>query len=184
MDGRETRALIGRIALARNVGFDRLEPVPDSVPTTTDDRFELAPPPSAPFTPVYDPRPHVPEPLPVRLVAINDVHLTAKTGSEHELESLYIGLLGFERADDPEGLLRMRSDNFDVIFTMGEPPITRDAVRPLCIEVPSLPVLEEQLIAAGVEYLPQKTVQAGQESILVLDSGGNWIEVRQIVLVR
>lgn len=148
------------------------------------ERFELAPAPTAPFKPVYDPRPPVPEPLPVRLVAINDVHLIAKTGSEHELEALYLDLLRFERVDDSAGRLRFRTDNFDVVFEMGEPPITRDAVRPLAIEVPSLPELEERLIAAGIEYLPQKTVQAGQESILILDPGGNWIEVRQIVLVR
>lgn len=150
----------------------------------TNDRFELAPPPAEPFKPVYDPRPPVPEPLPVRLVAINDVHLTAKIGSEHELEAFYVKQLGFERVEDPDACLRFRSDNFDVVFTMGEPPITREAVRPLCIEVPSLPELEDRLLKANIEFLPQKTVQAGQESILILDPGGNWIEVRQIVLVR
>src|SRR5687768_3087108 len=53
--------------------------------------------PSLPFKPVADRRLRVPEPLPVRLVAVNDMRVDAPAGRERELDAFYAGLLGMQR---------------------------------------------------------------------------------------
>jgi hypothetical protein len=64
-----------------------------------------------------DARPRVPEPLPVRLTAIEDVRLPAPAGVETELDAFYVGILEFQRV---EGELTYRADNFDLRFEILE----------------------------------------------------------------
>ncbi|MDB5296317.1 MAG: hypothetical protein JWO31_2300 [Phycisphaerales bacterium] len=54
-----------------------------------------------------DRRPTVPEPPPVRLVAVADVVLVTAPGRERELDAFYVGVLRFERADEPPPALRL-----------------------------------------------------------------------------
>ena len=49
--------------------------------------------------PPADKRAPIPEPLPVRLIAIEDVHLPAPAGKEVELDEFYVGMWEFERDD-------------------------------------------------------------------------------------
>ena len=49
------------------------------------------------FTP--DQRPPVPEPPPVRILAVEDVVLLGSSGVERALDEFYVGLLRFERVD-------------------------------------------------------------------------------------
>src|SRR5687767_7663075 len=46
-----------------------------------------------------DRRPRMPEPLPVKLLAVEDVRLPATAGLEAQLDGFYVGLLEFERVD-------------------------------------------------------------------------------------
>src|SRR5688572_7744007 len=46
-----------------------------------------------------DRRPRMPEPLPVRVLAVEDVRLPATAGLEPQLDDFYVGLFGFERVD-------------------------------------------------------------------------------------
>src|SRR3954453_16315082 len=93
--------------------------------------------PSFVFKPRIDRRPLIPEPLPVKLVKIDDAHLPAAAGREVELDAFYVGMLRFERLDVPE-TLAYRAENFDLLFDVLEPPLERDTLRPLGIEVLSL----------------------------------------------
>src|SRR5882724_10492477 len=94
-------------------------------------------PPGIPFKPAADRRPLVPEPIPVRLVSIEDVKLPAPAGIEHELDAFYVGLFAFQRDEAEPSQLVYRADNARLRFEVIEPPVARDEYRPTQIEVPS-----------------------------------------------
>jgi hypothetical protein len=50
-------------------------------------------------------------------------------------------------------------------------------MRPLGLEVPALADLELKLVEAEVEYTRQRGLLPGEESIVLLDPAGNWIEI-------
>jgi len=128
------------------------------------------------FEPVIDRRPRVPEPLPVRLIAIADVRLPAPAGVEVRLDDFYVQLLGFERLD-PATALNYRADNFELHFQVHERPVVHDSLRALLIEIPSLRDAEQKLIDAQLAYTRQKGTTPGSESLVLLDPAGNWIEL-------
>ena len=135
------------------------------------------------FKPTVDRRPRVPEPLPVKLVAVADARLPAAAGLERELDAFYVGLLGFERRADEsdrhsaDATFSYRADNFTLHLSVQEPPVRRTDLRPLGVEVPSLAALEEKLIEAEHEYERHRGLLPGERSIVLLDPGGNWVEV-------
>ena len=134
--------------------------------------------PSSAFTPEQDRRPRVPEPLPVRLVAIKDVRLEAPAGVERDLDALYAGLLGMERVDG-EAIV-YRAENFDLYVDVLEPPIPRVDFRPLRVLVKSLDELEPKLIDAKLEYARRRGLMPGDEALVLQDAAGNWVEVTQV----
>lgn len=123
-----------------------------------------------------DARPRVPEPLPVRLIAIEDVRLLAPAGVEEELDAFYVGLLLFVRV---EGELTYRADNFDLKFEVREAPVVHDSLRPTGVEVLSLAETEKKLIDREIEYIRQRGTVAGLTTLLVLDPAGNWVEISE-----
>ena len=129
-----------------------------------------------PFHAKPDKRPLMPEPLPVKLVAVNDCRLPAPAGAERDLDAFYVVLLGFER-DDRASDLVYRSENFDLIFDIHDAPVRHDDLRPRGIEIHSLAVMEQKLIDAEFEYTRQRGITPGQESLLLMDPAGNWIEL-------
>ena len=137
--------------------------------------MELEPAPGT-FSPTVDRRPRVPEPLPVRLVTVADARLPAPAGMERRLDAFYVGVLGFERRDDGESIA-YRADNFSLQFEIVEPPLSRQDVRPLGIEVSSLAEVEGKLIEAELEYSRQRGLLPGEEVIAMLDPAGNWLEI-------
>src|SRR5262245_16601990 len=90
-----------------------------------------------------DKRHKLPEPLPVRLVSIEDVRLPAPAGVETQLDDLYVKLLEFERIEEE---LAYQADNFVLRFDVFEPPVVRESLRPQQIEVLSLADTEKKLI--------------------------------------
>jgi hypothetical protein len=145
----------------------------------TVNHVELEPAPSQPFAPRPDKRPLIPEPLPVKLVAVDDVHLPAAAGRELELDAFYVGLLQFQRDADQLESLIYHAENFRLCFDVLEPPIERQDLRPIGIEVPSLADAERKLIEAELEYIRQRGVQPGQQEILLLDPAGNWVALTE-----
>ena len=130
------------------------------------------------FKPSVDERPRIPEPLPVRLIAVADVRAVTAAGTENLLDAFYVARLGFEREDDAaEGTIVYRADNFRLMLEVLEPPITRDSLRPVAIEVRSLEELEVRLVTDEVEFVKQKGVIPGQITLLLQDPAGNWVEI-------
>ena len=129
-----------------------------------------------------DRRPRIPEPLPVRLVAVDDVRLPAPAGVEEKLDAFYIDLLEFQRA---RGRLAYQPDNFILRFEVArDRPIPHESLRPQGIEVTSLAETEKKLIDEEIEYSRQRSLTPGQQSLLLLDPAGNWIEIEEMRLIR
>ena len=137
------------------------------------------------YKPVADDRPLMPEPPPVRLVAIDDVHLPAANGWERQLDAFYIGRLRFERKfkDETDGAIIYHAENERLCFDLLEPPIARDGIRPTGIEIDWLEDFEHQLIEDKIDHTRQVGLLPGEDSILVQDPAGNWLLVTQRRLV-
>lgn len=129
------------------------------------------------FQPVIDRRPRVPEPLPVRLVTIDDARLLAAAGLERQLDAFYVGVLGFARKESGDDAISYRADNFVLHFDVVDPPLRRLDLRPLGVEVPSLSDLELKLVEAEMEYTRQRGLLPGEETIVMTDPAGNWLEI-------
>jgi hypothetical protein len=148
---------------------------------SSSDPIELEPV-TGPFSPEADRRPRVPEPPPVRLVAVDDVRLEAEAGLEKKLDDFYVAMLKFEREPAAEGinLLRYKAENFRLRIVMVDHPVDRDDnLRILGIVVPSLLAVEHGLIDREIEYVRQKGLIPGQESLLLRDPAGNWLEITE-----
>lgn len=148
-------------------------------PTTTD-RLELDPAPVEHYEPQPDRRPRMPEPLPVRLIAVDDVTLMTLPREVVALDAFYVGLFGFEKVDQESGdnAVSYRAENFTLRFEFGEPPVLpRESMRLQGIKIPSLVEAEMKLITAECEYQRHRGIQAGSESLVLRDPAGNWIEL-------
>jgi hypothetical protein len=132
--------------------------------------------PATNFTLRPDRRPRVPEPLPVKLVAIKDVRLPAPAGVEVRLDAFYVGMLGFERDADLEQLV-YHAENFSIRFHVIEPPAGPHDMRSIGVEVRSLADAEHLLDKEEIEYVRQRGVMSGMRSLLLLDPAGNRIEL-------
>jgi hypothetical protein len=125
-----------------------------------------------------DRRARIPEPPPVRLGTVDDAHLPAPAGAEIQLDDFYVNLLQFEREADREFPI-YRAENFRLVFDVLEPPIARDDFRPVRIEVPSLQATEQKLLDAEMEYTRQRGLMPGDQSLVLLDPAGNWVEIHE-----
>ncbi len=135
------------------------------------------------FKPVVDRRRRIEEPLPVRLVAVGDVQMLGRIEREEAMDAFYVDLLEFEREEGP-GAPVYRSDNFRLRFEWIEQSREETDLKPVLIEVRSLALTEVKLIEAKIEYTRQRALLAGQETLLLLDPAGNWIELAQIQPIR
>lgn len=125
--------------------------------------------------PAADRRPLIPEPLPVRLLTVDDATLHAAAGLEVPLDEFYVGLLKFERDEEPG--LTYRADNFRLRFGITETFPERDNLRPLVIEVPRLSDVEHSIIDRKLDYTRQRGVAPGEERLVLQDPAGNWVEI-------
>jgi hypothetical protein len=141
------------------------------------DPLHLEPAPR-PFRPRPDNRPRMEEPLPVKLVTIEDARLLTSAGLECDLDAFYVDLLQFQRLDRGEQII-YRSDTHDLIFVVEEPPVRRDTLRALGVEIPSLAQLETQLIELQIPYTRQRGLLPGHDALLLADPAGNWLELSE-----
>ncbi len=149
---------------------------PDAIPLESPPTDESAPQSAA------DRRPRMPEPLPVRLVAIDDVLLLSPPGIEDKLDAFYIDLLQFQRL---ESALAYQSENFVLRFDVQpDRPVLHESLRAQGIEVQSLLDAQRKLNDLEIEYIPQRGLTLGSESLLLLDPAGNWLELVESRLVQ
>jgi len=145
--------------------------------------MDLEPAPLRPFSLAPDRRPLVPQPLPTRLVAVDDVHLPAAMQLSGNLDHFYETLLGFAR-EAHEAAIVYRAENFRLIFDVSSVPREREELRPLNIEVLSLRDTEQRLIDAEVAYERIRGLNAGADTLLVRDPAGNWVSISETREVR
>jgi len=135
--------------------------------------------------PPADKRPHMPEPPPVRLTAVEDVRAIAPPGLEVLLDQFYIGLLLFERDEKANpGDVVYKAENVRLVFTIVEPPIERADMRPIGVEVPSLALIEHRVVEREIDYQRLRGLLAAQEALLLQDPAGNWVSVTESRGVR
>jgi hypothetical protein len=124
-----------------------------------------------------DVRPPMPEPPPVRVVAVNDVHLPAAVGREKELDAFYVGVLNFAAGRGGGGALAFAAENVDIVFDLGEPPVNYENLAPTMMEVPSLRNLRALLLDNEIAYETMHGLMPGTEHILVRDPAGNLLAI-------
>lgn len=145
--------------------------------------MELEPSAHPDFTPGEDRRPRMEEPLPVKLLAVADVRLPMSAGLEAEMDRFYVELLGFQ-VDYGERALVYRADNFRLWIDVAEGLVRRGDYRTLGVEVLSLAETEGKIIAAEIDYTRQKALLSGQESLVLQDPAGNWLQLVEPQLMR
>jgi hypothetical protein len=146
------------------------------MPQSSDQSFPLEESTSRASKP--DKRVHMPEPPPVWLIAVEDVHIIAPPGIEKELNDFYVMLLRFECSPDL-GKVVYKAENFRLIVDIVEPPIVRGGYQPIMVEVPVLRDTEQGLIERELEYDRQKGLIPGHDKLVLLDPAGNWVEISE-----
>ncbi|HEY7089157.1 MAG TPA: hypothetical protein VH518_13765 [Tepidisphaeraceae bacterium] len=112
-------------------------------------------------------------------MAIDDLHVPAAAGLEIQLDEFYVSLLRFDREDAPRGQIIYKAENFRLCFDVLEPPIDRQDFRPIGIEVPSLTILQQQLIDREIEFQWLRGLSVARETLLLQDPAGNWVAITE-----
>jgi hypothetical protein len=131
------------------------------------------------FEPQIDRRRKVPEPPPVQLLAVADVALPGIAGLEKELDAFYVELLRLER-DAATHEIVYRAENFRLRFDVHECPQPREDMRAIGIAVPSLAEMVGKLTDLEVELIRQRGITPAQDTLLLRDPAGNWIELSEM----
>jgi hypothetical protein len=131
------------------------------------------------FKPAVDRRPYMPEPPPVRLVAVEDVRAFAGAGLEVQLDEFYVGLLRFDRDLTEEPRIVYKAENVRLVIDVVEPPLQRDDFRPIPVEVQSLTVAQHELMDREIEYEWQRGLSVARDTLLLRDPAGNWVAITE-----
>jgi len=131
------------------------------------------------FTPPADRRPTIPEPPPVKVIAVEDVYLGATTDESAKLDAFYVGLLKFERDKNEPGYV-FKAENVRIRFTVTD-PVKRDGMRVIGIEVPSLRDMELLLVDREIPFEKEPGLFVGQKTFLLQDPAGNWTRISETV---
>lgn len=125
-----------------------------------------------------DLRPTIPEPPPVRLIAVENVRHTTVAGLEKQLDDFYVRVLRFVRSS--ESGIKYEAERHSIVFDIVEQPRSTEDYHPTGIVVRSLAEVVHELSAADVEFQRQKSITPGIESILLQDLAGNWVEIHEL----
>lgn len=155
--------------------------------------YPTAPQPAIPLSPVRrksrrkpqpaDHRVRMDEPLPVELIAVDDVHVEAQREHLPAMEALYLRLLGMVRADETSADLTADecvyyADNFClVIHWIDGPTKPKEDYRPIKLVVPLLRDFRQGLIDREIEHQYQLGMVPGSHCIVLMDAAGNWLNV-------
>lgn len=128
-----------------------------------------------------DDRPHLPEPPPVALAAVQDVRLPMVAGLERALDEFYVGLLRFERTAGSGGGVTegpaYRGENHSLVFHVTEVPEERKGCRPVGIVTPFFGEVIQALEEQNRDYELVRGLGPGSISLLIQDPAGNWVEI-------
>ena len=127
-----------------------------------------------------DTHPNMPEPPPVRLVAIADVRLAAVAGLERDLDAFYGDLLHFVRGPHEEGRIVFEAERQRLVFDVVERPASRDDYRPVMVQTPHFGEFVEALGERRIEFEWQKGIAPGVEGVFLQDPAGFWVSVSPI----
>jgi len=134
------------------------------------------------FIPPTDRRPTIPEPPPVRLVAVEDITLPATAEESSKLDAFYVGLLRFERDAKDDGLV-YKAENAKLKFRIVGPDVLREDMRAIGIDVPSLRDLELLLVDKEWPFEKERGIMLGQMTFRLRDPAGNWICLSEILRI-
>ena len=126
-----------------------------------------------------DKRLKVPEPPPVRLIAVEDVTLEATAADAGKLDDFYIGLLKFERDTKADGIV-YKAENVRLQFIIQPAPALRDDLRAIGVEVPSLADMELLLMDRKMPFTKERSLVLGHMTFLLRDPAGNWLRIGQV----
>lgn len=124
-----------------------------------------------------DGQPKMPEPPPVRLLAIADVHLSAWPEVEHLLVGFYVGLLKFDRDTDDTSAVAFKAEKHRIVFGHEAVPAPRDNYRPILIETPFYDDFVHTLLDREIAFDYQRGTAAGVETVFLQDPAGYWVSV-------
>lgn len=117
-----------------------------------------------------------------KLLAIDDVHLTARLEARQRLSEFYVGLLGFEQLPDQAGAPQItlrglpRAGPRLVISLTADLPDKPPRTQAL-IQVPSLRSCADALAERRIEYVWSTGWFFYDRRLTLLDPGGNRIEL-------
>ena len=126
--------------------------------------------------PRVDRRPHMDQPPPVRLGAIEDILLDASIDMQAALDDFYVTMLEFAAEHFTDQVI-YQAENFNLIFRLLPQMPPREHYRFVQIEVRSLAETQRKLIEREIDYARQKGLTPGTESLALVDPAGNWIEL-------
>jgi hypothetical protein len=126
-----------------------------------------------------DRRPTLPQPLPVRLVAVADVRLPCPLDPEvlQLLDGFYVECLKMVRIAGDETTRTYQADNFCLILQGQEGIVHREKLEPTMIEVDDRKTFQDAIIEREMEFEWMRGLVLGGDFILVKDPAGNWIGV-------
>jgi catechol 2,3-dioxygenase-like lactoylglutathione lyase family enzyme len=119
---------------------------------------------------------------PPRLLAIENVHLTAPAASRAALVEFYVDLLGFEHLDDADGPDRVKLRGLPrsgprLLIDLVEEPADKPMRRRALLQVDGLGQYAEALKDRRIPYEWVRGWFFFDRRICLLDPGGNWIEL-------
>lgn len=147
------------------------------------DALPLEPSPEAALEPVHDLRPVMPEPPPVRVIAVENVTLVAPAKHARAIDHLMTAVLPLvkevptRQADVDAGAIGVyQAENVRVVYLAREepPPSPRHILQ---LELADLRGLRQRLQDAEIEYELSKRLMPGDVRVAFLDAAGNPIEV-------
>jgi len=133
------------------------------------------------FKPPKDRRPIIPEPPPVKLVAVEDMTLTTAAADVGKLDAFYVELLRFER--ESASAIVYKAENARLRFELSEDAGPRDDMRAVGIDVPSLRDLELLLVDREIPFVKERGLFVGQMTFLLRDPAGNWVRIGEVVRI-
>ncbi|MEM7809300.1 MAG: hypothetical protein AAF561_14415 [Planctomycetota bacterium] len=122
-----------------------------------------------------DRRPRLPEPPPIRIEAVADVHLPMSAGLEVELDDFYTRLLPMVRREGE--FPAYDAEDFGIVFDVVETRPDRDELRPVLLRVRGFDVFFTMLQEQQIEFQHLRGVGPGDDAVLLRDPAGNWVQV-------
>ena len=134
------------------------------------------------FAPPADRRPTMPEPPPVRRVAIEDVSLPATQAEIAKLDAFYIGLLRFERDGNASGIV-YKAENARLHIRPVADDAPREEMRAMGVEVPSLRDLELLLVHREIPFIKERGIAVGHLKVLLQYPARNWLRLGEMTRI-